>query len=188
VLEPGLAIQESGEILTLRVMLLAALGHARTLGGRPAEALTLLEQSVETSAFALSPQHPFPLLFHAEACLKAGQLERAAEAALNGLQFSRARREVGSEAWAHRLIAEVGLRRRPLEAPFVEEHYLRAMALADERGMRPLVAHCHLGLAELAGRRGTRQDARVHLATAASMYRALEMRSWLDRAEKLAAA
>jgi tetratricopeptide (TPR) repeat protein len=188
VLEPGLAIQESGEILTLRVMLLAALGHARTLAERPAEALSLLEQSVETSAFALSPQHPFPLLFHAEACLKAGQLERGAEAALNGLQFSRARREVGSEAWAHRLSAEVGLRRRPLDAPFVEEHYLRAMALADERGMRPLVAHCHLGLAELAGRRGTRRDARAHLATAASMYRALEMRSWLDKAEKLAAA
>jgi len=188
VLEPGLAIQESGELLALRVMFLAALGHARTLAGRPAEALTLLEQSVEASAFARSPQHPFPLLFHAEACLRAGQIERGAEAASHGLQFSRVRGEAGSEAWAHRLLAEAGLRRRPLDAPFVEEHYLRAMALADERGMRPLVAHCHLGLAELAGRRGTRQDARAHLATAASMYRALEMWSWLDKAEKLAAA
>jgi class 3 adenylate cyclase/tetratricopeptide (TPR) repeat protein len=188
VLEPGLEIQESGELLALRVMFLAALGHARTLADRPAEALPLLEQSVEASAFARSPQHPFPLLFHAEACLRAGQIERGAEAASRGLQFSRARGEAGSEAWSHRLLAEAGLRRRPLDVPFVEEHYRRAMALAAERGMRPLVAHCHLGLAELARHSGAGQDVRPHLATAASMYRQLEMSSWLDKAEKALAA
>jgi tetratricopeptide (TPR) repeat protein len=188
VLQPGLAIQESGELLALRVMFLAALGHARTLADRPAEALSLLEQSVEASAFARSPQHPFPLLFHAEACLKAGQIARGTEAASRGLQFSRARGEVGSEAWAHRLLAEAGLRRRPVDAPSVREHCRRAMALAAERGMRPLVAHCHLALAELARHSGRRHDVRPHLATAASMYRELEMRSWLDKAERALAA
>ena len=28
-------------------------------------------------------------------------------------------------------------------------HYRQALALADELGMRPLVAHCHLGLGKL---------------------------------------
>jgi class 3 adenylate cyclase/tetratricopeptide (TPR) repeat protein len=183
-LEPGLAIQESGELLALRVMFLAALGHARTLADRPLEALTLLEQSVEASAFAQSPQHPFPLLFHAEACLRAGQIKRGVEAASHALQFSHARREAGSEAWAHRLLAEAGLRHCPPNGPLVEEHCRRAMGLAAERGMRPLLAHCHLGLAELKRHSGTWDDARAHLATAASMYRELEMRSWFDKAER----
>src|SRR5262245_63548934 len=33
-----------------------------------------------------------------------------------------------------------------------ETHYRQALALAEPRGMRPLVAHCHLGLGKLCAR------------------------------------
>ena len=56
-------------------------------------------------------------------------------------------------------------------------------ALADELGMRPLVAHCHLGLGKLYRRTGKRQEAEEHLTTAAAMYREMDMRFWLDEAE-----
>jgi hypothetical protein len=48
--------------------------------------------------------------------------------------------------------------------------------------MRPLVAHCHLGLARLHRRTGKREQAQEHLTTATTMYREMRMTYWLDRA------
>jgi hypothetical protein len=47
--------------------------------------------------------------------------------------------------------------------------------------MRPLVAHCHLGLGKLYRHTGKREQAREHLATAAAMYREMDMRFWSRR-------
>ena len=72
------------------------------------------------------------------------------------------------------------------DAPHVataEAHYSAAIALASELGMRPLVAHCHLGLGKLYRRTGQRDEAREHLATVATMYREMDMRFWLEQAE-----
>jgi len=49
--------------------------------------------------------------------------------------------------------------------------------------MRPLVAHCHLGLGKLHRRMGKREEAREHLTTATAMYREMDMRFWLEKAE-----
>ena len=49
--------------------------------------------------------------------------------------------------------------------------------------MRPLIAHCHLGLGKLYWRTGTRDQARENLATATTMYREMDMKYWLDQAE-----
>jgi hypothetical protein len=49
--------------------------------------------------------------------------------------------------------------------------------------MRPLVAHCHLGLGKLYRRSGTREQARDHLTAATTMYRDMDMRYWLPQAE-----
>ena len=49
--------------------------------------------------------------------------------------------------------------------------------------MRPLVAHCHLGLAKLFRRTGKREQAQEHLTTATTMYREMDMRYWLEQAE-----
>ena len=48
--------------------------------------------------------------------------------------------------------------------------------------MRPLVAHCHMGLGKLSRRTG-QQQAREHLATATTMYGDMDMRFWLEQAE-----
>lgn len=49
--------------------------------------------------------------------------------------------------------------------------------------MRPLVAHCHLGLAGLYQRTGTREQAHQHLTTATTMYREMDMTYRLERAK-----
>jgi len=49
--------------------------------------------------------------------------------------------------------------------------------------MRPLVAHCHLGLGKFYRRAGKREQAREHLTTATTMYREMDMPFWLAAAD-----
>ena len=65
--------------------------------------------------------------------------------------------------------------------------YRDALALAEELGMRPLVAHGHLGLGKLYRRAGTREQAKGHLSAATTMYREMDMTYWLNQAETVAA-
>jgi hypothetical protein len=48
--------------------------------------------------------------------------------------------------------------------------------------MRPLVAHCRLGLGNLCRLTGDRGQAREHLAAASEMYDDMDMASWRSRA------
>jgi len=65
-----------------------------------------------------------------------------------------------------------------------EAHYGAAITLASELEMRPLVAHCHLGLGKLSRRTGKHEQAREHLTTATTMYREMDMAFWLEPAEQ----
>jgi hypothetical protein len=49
--------------------------------------------------------------------------------------------------------------------------------------MRPLQAHCHLGLGFLYARTDQREQARTELSTAIDLYRAMDMALWLPQAE-----
>ena len=64
-----------------------------------------------------------------------------------------------------------------------EEHYHHAMALASELRMRPLVAHCHVGLGKLYRRTGNIEKAKLHLTNGVAMMREMEMGLWLEKAE-----
>jgi hypothetical protein len=60
---------------------------------------------------------------------------------------------------------------------------LQAMAIANERGMRPLQAHWHRGLGTLYARHGRWEEARVELSGAIELYQTMEMTFWLPQAE-----
>jgi tetratricopeptide (TPR) repeat protein len=81
------------------------------------------------------------------------------------------------------LLGEIATHPDRSDAASGEAYYRKALALAEPRGMRPLVAHCHLGLGKLYRRRGKRQEAQEHLTTATTMYREMAMRFWLEKAE-----
>jgi hypothetical protein len=53
--------------------------------------------------------------------------------------------------------------------------------------MRPLQAHCHLGLGTLHVKTGQRQQTRAELSTAIALYRAMDMAFWLPQAEAMLA-
>jgi hypothetical protein len=60
-----------------------------------------------------------------------------------------------------------------------EAHYRQALTLAEPRGMRPLTAHCHLGLGRLYRRIDDHSKATEYLSTAVDMFRAMGMVFWL---------
>ena len=61
------------------------------------------------------------------------------------------------------------------ESPSAEARYRGALALAESRCMRPLVPHCHRGLARLSAQVGKVERADKHLRTAAAMYREMDL-------------
>src|SRR5204862_1720189 len=100
------------------------------------------------------------------------------------LKITRDRGERGSEAWALRLSGEIAAEATESAAAVAAFH--AAMEIADEHGMRPLLAHCHLGLGRLHKRADEREAARTHLTTALRLYRDMDMRHWLPQAEAAA--
>src|SRR5262249_46313540 len=97
--------------------------------------------------------------------------------------LARARGQRGYEAWALRLLGEIAAHPGSLKSTAAEGHYRQALALADELGMRPLAARCHLALGTLYGSIGKRQPAEEHITTANAMCRDMDLRIWLAQAE-----
>ena len=91
--------------------------------------------------------------------------------------------ERAPEAWALRLLGEISSHAATPEVKKAEEHYRQALALAEELGMRPLVAHCHVGLGKLYLRCGDLRLAKDHLNRGVEMMREMEMGLWLEKAE-----
>jgi len=99
------------------------------------------------------------------------------------LDASRRIRARGLEAWVLRVLADIASRSATPDFEKAQGLYREALDLADMLGMRPLVAHCHLGLGKLYRRTGKQQEAKEHFATATTMYREMGMTYWLEKAE-----
>jgi tetratricopeptide (TPR) repeat protein len=162
----------------------AALGCAYACAGRVAEALPLLEQAGQRgAAMGTTGGHALQVGYLGEAYLLAGRMQEAVQLAGRALDLSRALKERGHEAWALRLLAEIAAHQGPTEIEPAEHYYCQALALADELGMRPLLAHCHLGLGTLHTKTGRTEQARTAMTTAIELYRAMDMTFWLPQAE-----
>jgi len=85
--------------------------------------------------------------------------------------------------WVLRLLGDIAAHADLPDPEAAEGHYTQALARAEELGMRPLAAHCHLGLGKLFHHTGDRAKAAEHLTIAATMYREMDMGVWLEKAE-----
>jgi tetratricopeptide (TPR) repeat protein len=112
-----------------------------------------------------------------------GRLTDAIRVAQDGLATARQRGEQGVESHVLRLLGDIAAHPDRFEVDTAEAQYRQAQALAEELGLRPLVAHCHLGLGKLYRRTGKGQEAQEHVITATTMYREMDMRFWLEQAE-----
>ena len=183
-LERAVGICQDADLPAYFPWMAAALGAAYTLAGRVADAVPLLTQALEqTTATEMAGFQALCSLSLGEAQMLAGRLEEAQALAERALTLARQHQERGNEAYALRLLGDIAARREPPESEQAEAHYRQALALADELGMRPLVAHCHHGLGTLYAKIGQREQARTELSAAIELYRAMEMTFWLPQAE-----
>ena len=110
-------------------------------------------------------------------------MDEASALAARLLELSHTHTGHGYQAHAYRLLGEVARRHEPPDIDQAAAHYRQALALAEEVGMRPLQAHCHLGLGTLYATTGQRQQARAALSAAIALYRDMDMTFWLPQSE-----
>jgi tetratricopeptide (TPR) repeat protein len=166
----------------------AGLGLAYAWAGRLDEAFPLFQEAAaETAASQFFFGHAIRVAWEAEAHLLAGHTDQARSGAAQALDLARQHKERGHEAWVRRLLGEIAACADPPDLESADAHYRQALALAEELSMRPLVAHCHLGLGTLYRRAGKHEQAREYLTTAGTMYREMDMRFWLEQAEAASA-
>ena len=178
VLRTGNVIMSLSHVIPSSAWIVAQLGQA-------SEALNLIREGEEL----LERQVARGVVLHVawsyhslgRACLLLGRFEEARRFGSRAVEFSPS--HSGLAAHALHLLGDIATHPDRFDAESGEAQYRKALALADPRGMRPLVAHCHLGLGTLSRRIGKREQAHEHLATAATMYREMDMLFWLEKAE-----
>ncbi|NIW85868.1 MAG: AAA family ATPase [Gammaproteobacteria bacterium] len=185
VLERAMGLCNTWDLRVILPMTEAVLGLAYALCGRVAEALPLLEESENRAPRIRIFDAPTAATALGAGYLSAARVEQAAEFASRAAELAADRGFRGSEGTALRLLGEIDIRREPPEVTRANRHYRRALDLARELGMRPLMAHSHLGLGGLHQRIAKRKQAREHLATALSMYRDMDMGLWAERASAM---
>ena len=159
-------------------------GHLYARSGRVEEGLQLLREALTTrDARGLRNWNSLIAVHLGEACVAAGRLDEARASATRALTLARERGERGHEAYALGLLGEIAAHSDAADLDTAEGFSREAMSLAEELGMRPLIAHCHLGLGKLYHRTDKREQAQEHLATATTMYREMGMTYWLEKAE-----
>jgi len=180
--ERGCTLSREWEVTLLLPLVSWQLGYARTLAGDTRNGLALLDQALPTiQSKGMGAFLPVACLHRGEALVRTGQVPGALESATQALALAREQGQRAVEAGALRLRGEAVARLGPPNVDTAEADYRAALALAEERRMRPLVARCHAGLSALYWKARKRQAAKAHLAVATSMLKDMGMEFWLDR-------
>jgi class 3 adenylate cyclase/tetratricopeptide (TPR) repeat protein len=183
VLEPGLALCRAVDIRFVLPFVAASLGSAYLWSERATDAVSLLEEAVEAiTAMRMLGLRSWFIPFLAEVYLVLGRITEAREHAEQAVSLARAHQERAWEAWGLKLLGDIHAH-DPAAPEQAGDTYQRALALATELGMRPLVAHCHFGLGKLSRQTSKREQAQRDFTTATTMYREMEMGFWLEQAE-----
>src|SRR5262249_35210193 len=183
-LERGIEVCRVWDIRIWSPRMASALGAALALSGRASEAVPLLEQAV---GLTMSPKmmirHIVPLTWLAEAYVLVGRSDEAAILASRCVALAHDHTEHGHEAWTLRLLGEIASGEPALLPEEAETYFKRAFALSAERGMRPLLAHCHVGLGIVHRKNGNFEATRAHLDEALRLFKETGMTWWSAEAE-----
>jgi class 3 adenylate cyclase/tetratricopeptide (TPR) repeat protein len=183
-LERALAQCRDWNITLYTPIAMASLGHVYAWSGRLGEGISWLQQGLaafESAGIGLFQSLSVVQL--GEVYLLTDQVEDARACAAHAVRLARERGERGHEAWALRLLGDIAAHPDRPDMATADAHYGAAIALADELEVRPLAAHCHLGLGTLYAKIGRHERAHPELSTAIEWYRAMDMTLWLPQAE-----
>ena len=189
-LERAMASCQAAGIAQMLPIVASFLGGAYLQMERRSEAIALLEGAVaRAAAMRVMAYHALSLVLLGQAYRLDERLAEAKAQAERAIDLSQAQNDAGHAAWAYHLLGETLAQEPTADMEAAETAFQQALARAEAGGMRPLQAHCHLGLGllyhPLDNDRGATSRAHGELAAAAALYRALEMPAWLARAESM---
>jgi predicted ATPase/class 3 adenylate cyclase len=183
-LERGLDVCRSADIPVLYPLIAASLGSAYAFVGHTDQALGFLQSAIEHPAWtSRMGGQALRMAWVSEAYFVAGRDNESEKYAKQALELSRESRDMGSQAWLLRLLGDILSRRRPLDLKQAEASYAEALRLALDRRMRPLQAHCHLGLATIYAQAKNTPQAGSELRVAVQLYQTMCMTFWRSKAE-----
>jgi tetratricopeptide (TPR) repeat protein len=162
----------------------ARLGWAYAQAGRTAQVLPYLEQARQLAAARQADGgYALWLVLLSESYLEVGHLTAATPLAHEALATAQERQERGVQGYALRLLGALTAQGPEPDVAAAAGYYQQAIGLAQELGMRPLLARSQFGLGTLYSHLGQRAPATAALSTAVTLYRAMAMTFWLPQAE-----
>jgi class 3 adenylate cyclase/tetratricopeptide (TPR) repeat protein len=183
-LERGVEVSRTNSLPNALAWALAILGAAHTLAGRATDAVPLQEEALEVArSHGILSGYAYWTTWLGEAYLAVGRIADARRMATTALDAALERQERVSQVVALRALGEIASDGQLSDANESEAKYREALALAEVMEMRPLQAHCHLGLGKLYARAGRRDEARAELRAAVEMLGEMGMTFWLPEAE-----
>ena len=177
VLERGRAVSEATGIWFAG--LFATLGHAYAWSGRVDEGIAIIRDVISREdALGWLPR-PVSYLALGEAYLAANRLDSALPIARQVVQQAADLNERPHHAYALRLLGEILRQGSPSEVDEARQAFEEASEIADHLKMKPLSAHCRLGLALLQPPRDRLAAIKVPLEA----LRGMGMTCWVSRVE-----
>ena len=159
----------------------ATLGWALALAGRAADGVAHLERGA-TIMEAIGVRSNLSRLYvwWADALLMAGRLPDARRVVDRALDLALTYGERGYEADALHTSACIVAAEDRTDVRHTIDQYQRALDLATELGMLPLVGRCHLGLGRAYAAAGDEEHARPHLVRATALFQDMGLHFWLS--------
>jgi class 3 adenylate cyclase/tetratricopeptide (TPR) repeat protein len=182
-LERAVELCETRDLDVIFPMAAALLGLAYALQGEAEKSLTLLEKGEADAPKARIFETPTSAIALGTGHLLAQNFDEALECAERAAGLADDRGFRGSKARILYLIGEVAARRDAPDREQADIRYRQALNLAQELGMLPLVADCHLGLGMLHRSIDERAEAEEHFSKAQEMYREMDMLRRVELAE-----
>jgi class 3 adenylate cyclase/tetratricopeptide (TPR) repeat protein len=184
-LERGLDLCRTREIPLWAPDFTWALGAAYHGTGRNAEGIALMEEAARAAAerhvkWAWWPGGVGAL---GAAYVLDGRLGEATRISQDRLAAARQVGERVVEGHLLKLLGDIAAHPARFEVDTAAAHYRQSQALAEALSLRPLLAHCHLGLGILSQRAGKHQEARGDLKMAETMFGEMDMRYWREQAK-----
>ncbi len=180
-LERAIAICEETASEILFPLASSLLGYAYTQTGRSAGGILQMCDALESSvAQGLGTRRALGATWLADAYLRIGQTQRAAELANSALAVADRSGELGFKAWAHYTLGSIYLQQQYDER--AGQEFAQAERLAKARGMKPLLTHSRFGRHRVDQHRGGTSTAEAE--NIVQSYQSMGMSHWAERAIK----
>lgn len=173
VLQRSMELIDKWSLVYLSPFTMGFLGHACIESGDRARGLSLLEEA--NNRYARMGLGLFKSLVGMELAngyLQAGRIDDASRQLEKSLKVAGQRGERGFEAYGFFVLGGIAAATNGGDTDDARQSYENAIARAEELGMAPLAAQCHLALGRLL-EEGSAEEAKVHLSRSRTLFEGL---------------